>query len=514
MPAPDVGGTDRWFGSAAFVFTVALLVAVLTRIIFPFDGLYGQDAYAYFRFARAVGPHLDRGTPLPFLFWPRGFPIAIALFLPLVGGGPAAGQIVSTLGCAWAAAATFLIVRDLEPRALERRSRLSPATAAGLSMACSGAVLRTSQLVMSEGLALGLVATAMLCAVRFATSRRGPWLIACAAATAGGAVTRWLVALLVVPLMAYLLIELRLRPDEERPSDATHRRSSWVWPALATLVGLALLAPQLWVTRDNPASIGNEWVVNWSLATAVKREFHTLSGYDRFRLPVGVYYFVRLGWPDYFFPTLALFAGAGLWRIVRERRLSQAALLLGWPLLVWLFLSGIPYESARFLLPTLPAIGALVGLGYAALGRIGRVARTWAPELVLILSLLAGLAPGANEHARQVARKAAELSLVHWIVGQVPAESELLMDGPTLAVEYYGGRRPTHTLYSLSERDIDALLAGGRPLFLLVDVDNVERQWKGLTPQQTFDRLRTSPGLSVVGQHPPYTLFAVHGTGR
>jgi hypothetical protein len=37
-----------------------------------------QDAYAYFNFARAIGPHLRHGAPLPDLFWPRGYPVAVA----------------------------------------------------------------------------------------------------------------------------------------------------------------------------------------------------------------------------------------------------------------------------------------------------------------------------------------------------------------------------------------------------------------------------------------------------
>ena len=80
-----------------------LIVATVIRLLLPFDGLYGQDAFAYFRFARAIGPHLFGGAPLPDLFWPRGYPAAVAAWLPLTGGSPLAGQIVSALACAWTA---------------------------------------------------------------------------------------------------------------------------------------------------------------------------------------------------------------------------------------------------------------------------------------------------------------------------------------------------------------------------------------------------------------------------
>jgi hypothetical protein len=86
---------------------VALAIAAVTWLALPFDGLYGQDDFAYFRFARPIWRHLTRGKPLLLLLWPRAYPAAVALLLPLTAGGPLAGQLVSALACARAAAATF-----------------------------------------------------------------------------------------------------------------------------------------------------------------------------------------------------------------------------------------------------------------------------------------------------------------------------------------------------------------------------------------------------------------------
>ena len=167
------------FDRAAWPFGVALLIAGVTRLVLPFDGLYGQDAFAYFRFARALAPHLLHGAPLPDLFWPRGYPAAVAALLPLTGGGPFAGQLVSALATAWAAAATFLLLRELDDRRgapndpWRRRRPSSP----GSASATSGIVLRTGQVVMADGLAIGLAATVLWCFARFLRDRRGPWLV-------------------------------------------------------------------------------------------------------------------------------------------------------------------------------------------------------------------------------------------------------------------------------------------------------------------------------------------------
>src|SRR5712691_4644897 len=63
-----------------------------------FDGLYGQDPFAYY--AYAVGPlreSLARGQWLPPLYWPPGYPLLIAAVVGLTGPTPLAGLIVSLI---------------------------------------------------------------------------------------------------------------------------------------------------------------------------------------------------------------------------------------------------------------------------------------------------------------------------------------------------------------------------------------------------------------------------------
>jgi hypothetical protein len=62
-------------------------------------------------------------------------------------------------------------------------------------------------------------------------------------------------------------------------------------------------------------------------------------------------------------------------------------------------------------------------------------------------------------------------------------------------------------LFTASTAEIDALVASGAPLFLLADVDQLKDRWVGIAPERHFEALRQGPGLTVVGTHPPYTLF-------
>src|SRR5206468_11603050 len=122
-----------------------IAAALAERVLWPFDGLYGQDAFAYFRYARALWPWLLHGASLPIYYWPAGYPILVALVLPFSGWSSTAGQIVGVAAGASAAGLTFLLCRELLPGAPGGRA---VALAAGLVVALSGAVLRASLVVM------------------------------------------------------------------------------------------------------------------------------------------------------------------------------------------------------------------------------------------------------------------------------------------------------------------------------------------------------------------------------
>jgi MFS family permease len=490
-------------------FAVALAVAGATRLCFPFDGLYGQDAFAYFRYARAVGPHLFSAAPLPHLYWPIGYPITVALLLPITGGSPVAGQVVNAFACAWAAAATALLVRRLGRREMQPWGERCPAIFAGLAVAASGAVLRSSQVVMADGLALGAAAAALFCAVQYAARDGGLWLVGCAFALAWGTVARWMVGLLALPVIAFLVMHWWGGRGRASPNVPAPRR--WPWALLAALAALAVLVPALVIAHSEPLSLEkHEWLQGWTLRSAFEREFHTPEGHAIYRLPIAVFYFVRLGWPDYFFPVPFALAAVGAGVLLRERRWMCAVLLVGWPLTALLFLSGVPYENPRFLLPTLPAIGALFGIGFDAVRRAMSIRARGLVTSAVVAAQVAGLGLGAREHARLVARKNADRDLVRWASMRLPPLPNILMAGPSLAFQYYGSIFPRDLLF-VSKTEIADLVSSGAPLFLLADVDELTLQWTGLAPERNFDALRRGPGLAVVGTHPPYSLFRVGG---
>src|SRR5216684_5125735 len=105
----------RWtvFHGLLLALLLAVPAAGLT-VSRGFDGLYGQDAYAYFDSAtESVRRSILHVAPLDAFFWPPGYPLLVALASLVVGPSALAGQLVSLLMGALVPVFTALLVREI-----------------------------------------------------------------------------------------------------------------------------------------------------------------------------------------------------------------------------------------------------------------------------------------------------------------------------------------------------------------------------------------------------------------
>jgi hypothetical protein len=548
-------------GAALLIAGVAVAAALAARLAWPFDGLYGQDAFAYFRYARALWPWLQRGEPLPIYYWPAGYPLLIALALPLFGGSSAAGQAVSIASVALAAGCTFLLCRELVQDA--PGGRLA-AWVAGLAVACCGDALRAGLVTMSDALALACCALAMLALARYRRTGKGRWLVLAALALGWATITRWVCGLLAVPMALFMLCDF-LTKDEGRRTNASINQTAFhvdtnafrllsfvfrlrrliVHGVVAFALGALIVVPQVLFSQRTPGALSqHQWVVAWNIDSIWQRDFVTVDGAQHYRLPVGAYYLARMAWPSFLFPLLAVFCLLGALWLAQQRRWPALALLAGWPILLWLFLSGIPFENARFILPALPALAVLAGLGFGwayawtmddreqrtknkeqktgagEQGSRGEGASRQHPPtpnsqfpilglllvLILALSLAGSLAWGLRDYRNLVLYKNEQLALVEWTRAQLPAGGTLITFGATLTLQHYTDY-DVRELFYLAPSDLDQIARQPQPAYLLLDVGNIESQWVGLRPWQDYRYLQQRPGLEVIGERGGYTLF-------
>ena len=152
--------------------------ALAARIACRSMGCTARMPSPIFAMRARCGPGCSRGEPLPIYYWPAGYPLLVALVLPLFGGASAAGQAVSIASIAVAAACTFLLCRELLPDARAAGSR--PGWL-GWRWRCRRCAARQpGDHVRSP--ALACCAAAIWAVARYTRTRRGRWLAAAAVA--------------------------------------------------------------------------------------------------------------------------------------------------------------------------------------------------------------------------------------------------------------------------------------------------------------------------------------------
>ena len=133
--------------------------------------------------------------------------------------------------------------------------------------------------------------------------------------------------------------------------------------------------------------------------------------------------------------------------------------------------------------------------------------------IALAISLAGSLAWGLRDYRNLVVYKNEQLALVDWARAQLPAGGTLITFGATLTLQHYTDY-DVRELFYLALPDLDLIAQQPQPAYLLLDVGNIESQWAGLRPQQDYRYLQQRPGLDIVGQRGPYTLFRLKTAGR
>ena len=493
-------------------FLPAVLVAVsaLTALALTgFDGLYGQDSFAYFHYA--TGPlreNLLRLQPPPPFFWPPGYPLLVALLSVVVGVVPLTGQLVSIAAGAAVPGFTFLLAKEMGRRDHRAATNLpwqSVPLIAGLVVAATGQLLQSSVVVMSDTLGLAAATAGAWAIVRYRRTGEARWLAISAGAFAWAMSTRWIYGLVALPFAGWALVLLARR----------RRRTGLLHAAGAAVVGAVILGPTLvpaiagLVTGGNAPFAGDLQVYSWSPLNALQRVFMTGDGQLIYNLPNGLYYALAPGSWWYFGPILAALVVRGLWGVLRRGTVSSVGLLVAWVVMVYGFHAGAPWQNPRFALAYLPPLAILAAVGFAQLRASGdRSIRRAAP-----VWLVSGLALAAVGSAvltdRFIERKQNDVATVRWTERLAPRHAQLLTFGLTATFQHYG-QVPTLDLSEIGSSKIAQLLSDGRPTLVLLDVADIERQWTRRPPWANYRALRDGPGLIRLGARGSYTLFAVH----
>jgi 4-amino-4-deoxy-L-arabinose transferase-like glycosyltransferase len=531
---------------ALLLFLLALIIRLAVIFFWQFDGLYGQDAYAYFQQAVAITETLSNGHPPPAdFFWPNGYPLLIVLTMLFVGQTAWAGQLAVLLCGAALAPLAYLLCQDLFAKFDNRMvtRRYIGGVLAGLIIAFAGQPILSSVVIMADMPALFWATLAVWLVVRAAEFEQGggragkrrrfltpvpplpcsPSLLffAAGAALALAIISRWLYVLSVPALMLYVVFKYwHANPGLSGRSKASLALRQ-AWPAV--LSGVIILAPQVWLSLNQPEGLAHSFLLGWSPAHFWQRQFENSEGHFSYLLPMSVFYAQPAGHPAYIFPLLGLVSFRAMWRLWQIKESGPLILLLGWAAPVYLFLAGISFQNFRFGLSLYVPLVILAGFGVEDLMSRSKISPAptcprWSTgvllrspaviQAIIILSLL-GMLLWAYPMLNSFLTAQNQSKIIARQVEQtLPPKATLITFNLTLTLQHYA-QLNTLELFYLDENSLKTLTEASNPLYLLLDLNSIETQWQGKTPQINYQWLKENTSLSEIATFPPYVLFRV-----
>lgn len=482
------------------LFALALAIRMLLILQTNFDGLYGQDAFAYYNFAGELLNFVQTGSaPGPF-FWPIGYPMILALGFSVLGTSTSSSLVLNILMGALLPVLVYLLARQL-------KMRLFSAITAGLVMLVCGQALQSSLVLMADIPALFWATLSALALLRYMNTQRRHWIALAAALFALAIINRWLYLTLAIPWALATLLSWRKPILWKRVG---------LDVIVALVAGLIVLTPQLIYGQFNPQqTLRHPWVLNWSISNAWQTTFDNIDGHFEYEKINALFYARPFYDPIYLSPLLLLFVLAGIRKITIKSQRVSILLIGGWLVIPYLFLSGIPYQNIRFPLIIFPAIALCVGYGVETLlsTQIAQKRRVAAGILVTLLVFfgLGQMATHGDALIRNfIVNQQRNKQIVEWAASKLPEGARLYTFGLTLTLQHYT-LLDVYELYYETPSTLNQRWRNGQDDYLLINVYNVESQWQGRAPSIAYHWLQQMRGLIKLGDNAGYTLYRVAG---
>ena len=467
----------------------ALLAAAWAafRLASGFDGLYGQDAHAYLRFAGEVRAFLAGGPrPGPF-FWPVVYPSLAAALSFLAGSLVAAAQLVSALALlgAFAAGAAALA------RRFPHDARLAVAYW-GAVFALAPFVFRASLASMSDLLGAAFLCAFVLFAFEWERDGKGRDLALAAFFAVAAVTTRHPVGLVLAPAAVSLAV-------------GALRRRALAAAAFAAAAALLALAPTVLLARGGGASpLHYPGLTEWSLSNVLARTIETPDGVQAYRVPTVAFAVSNAVHPGFFVLGVPL--------LLASRRVDFAgalprALAAGW-LLSAAFHAGSPYHHDRHLLASFPLVPFLLFPAFARLAR-APLARLPRGAPVAVLGLVCAVQLGLAALACRATFAANRLELEAAAALRETPGSTLYTFVLTPALATRGVPQRLVDLWASAPDDARE---GDLVLFA---PERFAAQWAGRAPMKGWEQLSARFALVPLrGLGGGFTLFRLAPRGR
>ncbi|MEA2576232.1 MAG: Dolichyl-phosphate-mannose-protein mannosyltransferase [Chloroflexia bacterium] len=519
----------------------ALFAYLLAR--FPYNGLYGQDAYAYFYQAEALWRELTGQPQPPFalfsangLYWPVGYHLHLlpGFFL----GWPEAGRVLTLALAALTPAVLYKVVGELWHTATTWE-RTFAGLVSGAVLLLTGTYTRTGLSLMSDVPAVFWGVLSIYCCLRAwpplerAEGRRAGnlWALGAGLSLGLAVLVRYSSALLVPAVSLYVAARLYSYRKHQLLQEAKGIQRLWQPALLLALVGVAVaLSPQVaYALAHDPGPALRAWSVENLFSKTVTGP----DGTSTFSQPMIVFYLLstlaNVG-TGFLSPFYLLSLALGIWLLVRQSDLAVLLLLFPWWFISVLAYSGTTYQAHRFALTFMPALALLIGVGTSFVASrlreevlrrrtVGGIqwGRTTTAATLVLACVGIGLVQGWRSVEQWAATHSAfneqEQQVVGLARGTVAATGE---QGTPRAVSfgfsaplYHYTHWPILDFFLHDEADIQQFLAAPEPHILVLPEESMSTQWAGTPSAARWQWIQRNYKLTLQGTSGAFTVYRI-----
>ncbi len=561
----------------AILLPMALVIACVLFFAYllaryAYDGLYGQDSYAYYYQALALWNDIT-GQPQPANWlstsdgfrWPIGYHLHIIAGFLFGGTGPEGGRLLTLLLAAVTPGLVYLIARELWPDMSEGGHTGPPlrsavaGLSAGVLLVLNGTYTRFGLSLMSDVPALFWSLLALLFflkawpvdelriwkvyQVEYDETAKTPsaprerqefhwfglrkrhWAFAAGLAFGVAVLVRYGSLLLLAPVVVYLIVR-RVTQPQRIPWKGEVKPFLWA----AAGLGLALLPQAAYYLTHSAGSGYSDFLGDWNIANIFSNRVTSTDGTSVYDYPMIAFYLLTplasssAGFlSPFYLPAL----GLGAWTLLRERKWAVIALLASWWLIPVLIFSGTAYQSHRFVLAYLPALAIVCGIGIAtALEAIQELQitnyklRIMKQRIVItlvaagvLLSVSVGIVQGWRGVDQwvgtHIAFKEEESKAVTMAREAAGRTTPRVVSFGTTAALFYYTRWPMLDFYNHDEEEIENFFKEPGERLVVLPEESMSTQWAGTPSGARWEWIRGHYLLQLEGKAGSYTIYKV-----
>ena len=432
-----------------WVFPVLFLIVIRWGV--GFEGVYGQDSYAYVDYAQRLKAAVISGGEPGGFYWPVNFPLYGAVF-HLILPVSLALQLVSFIA--------FLLVLDTLVKYFKTREKQKVIVYSYVAVAVlfSPYFLRASILCMSDMLAALFVLLSYTSYKRYVHSDKQQWILLMAFAVCSAVMTRYVAAIVVLPIVLavfYYIIRKRVV-------------APFYW-ITAMLICISVVTPHfLLQSGDVFEFLEHKSLSQWSLSNVFRNSFVGEQGTVSYWVPNLAYVLSPFGHAGYLMIGALLL---GIQTLIRRKWFHSKVLVLSIALYS-LFIAGLPLQNQRFFILIFPLVVLLLFPSYRWLFdrfKQGKVV------LVVILAIILQSGLFVYSFKKFSARSFQEKNVANYLKTYYSDQIIYSFD-IDISLPYHGVSNEIRNLYS------NTFSAFRKGSVVLIHPDHISEQWKGTNP--------------------------------